>query len=345
MKITIGKIRNLIRESLLLSADDLDSDPDFYNSFRSEMYSFKSEMVEFMNKHDIQVIPSGSSNYGVLGQGMYGIVFDVLWKGKRFALKITNNFDDANAYAVVLRLKQKVPTIPASSLPTVYLQDKINDYYFTLMENLRPLSDTLKSALFNVKYYDDYTPITPNIVAKFSSQFIKHLNQIFVSVLGDQLAHEVMNDSLPVRDKKYDEKFERFVELLNQGKIWPVFPDRDGPDGYISFEIELQDVLKRYMSWEKTKSSADKISKKFTRFMKSHLTTTEFPISGKKTDKKLNISDPKAKKLYLAMRWLTQNGYLKNWIDVHPGNIMIRPSTGEFVVADIGMFKFGVKNK
>ena len=54
---------------------------------------------------------------------------------------------------------------------------------------------------------------------------------------------------------------------------------------------------------------------------------------------------PEAENLMNAMRYFKQD---QNWQpkDVHSGNVMARPSTGDFVIVDLGYFDFtrGAKN-
>jgi len=56
--------------------------------------------------------------------------------------------------------------------------------------------------------------------------------------------------------------------------------------------------------------------------------------------KKYSIEDPRIEHLYISLRWLIQHGMLHSWDDIRSDNVLVRPSTGDFVVADVGMFKW-----
>ena len=71
---------------------------------------------------------------------------------------------------------------------------------------------------------------------------------------------------------------------------------------------------------------------------------SDFPDFGDKFTVNLHHlklpEDPRFKHLLLSLRWLIQKDFLKNWNDIYYNNVMIRPSTGDLVVADIGMFEW-----
>ena len=347
MKFSIRQLRHVIQECLitespLISADDVKNDEDLF-----ARYHFTDELSSIMKDWNIQLIPSGKAKNAKLGAGVFGTVFDVALQGKRYALKVTENKKDFNAYSAGAKLKSKVPAIPSSALPQIFKQGSKGIWYFTLMEYLEPLSHTMKSSLS--KDYAQFAKIelgiTNKMIGKFSKDFVTNIKEHLIDAMRssrEELLSAVMSDKhLP----------ELKSDLLN-GKIWPQAEVRHNnvPEGFFRSESYfLQFFRQAFMSVKNSPAEglcSLRISEIYANKLKPYIDFRHFPSGGQgKGDfssfSKPQFEDKRVKKLMLALRWLDQNDYINGWSDAHFDNIMIRTSTNELVVADIGMFRFG----
>lgn len=182
------------------------------------------DLRHVLKKLGIKLIPSSKSEIGYIDAGAYGAVFEVLYKKKRAAMKITSTSGDAYSYERLFRMQDKLPNFVKRSLPKIYEFTKIKlggtTQYVTIMEFLQPLSKSFKDYFY---------------------------------------------DAFPWGGRAH--------------------PGQKTP---------------------------------FTMF-----------------------EDPRLNHLLLSLRWLTQHGFLHRWEDVHDDNVLLRPSTGDIVVADVGMFDWG----
>jgi hypothetical protein len=126
-----------------------------------------------LQKVGVDLIPS--SKGPKLGTGQFGTVYEGLWAGQRVAVKLTEDFNDYNAYTEVKRLRSSLDAVAQTCLPIVYHQeissypvdaDKDDDFiptiegedeegkvcYVTIMEFLQPLHQSTLSYFSRINH-------------------------------------------------------------------------------------------------------------------------------------------------------------------------------------------------
>lgn len=317
----------LVLESSLIDADEMQK-----NNSGSMMRSLsnsevKDALVEAMRKLNLQLIPRGEG-FGFLGSGAYGWVFEVLHDGERKALKITGSSKDAKQYKHVQQIRAGLPAIPKAALPRIDVQIKVGQYYATVMEFLNETSPTTRMSISNLfsTWAHGGKGITKGLMAKLSSEFAAKLDGIFLDMMDDKdIAQKIMS-TRTWNDLKDD---------ISSGEYYPGESEdpifQNGDDLIYTAFIPFQEHV-----------DIDKIivdlSEKWKEF--ANFRVTSFPESSDPDDlgEFDQIQDPRARKLLVGLRWLSKKGFIDGWDDVHYENIMVRPSTGEFVVSDVGEF-------
>ena len=347
-KIAIRELREIIQECLisegpLLTADDVaKEDPKNFGYLHSA--KIIPALVGIMKKWNLTLIPTAhKKGIGVLGQGAYATVFDVLKGGKRRALKLTFDPKDSEAYASVMAIRSSLPGIPKSVLPEVLMQDSVGSFYFTLIEYLIPTPESTKQSLFSS--YDYYTGansgISRSTVAKVNKPFLIKIDQYLEDIVGYDLYKRITQNTnvhYPWSEAK---------NWIGQGKVWA---SSSNDRHFVHAEEFFRDFFQQFTKDVfKVRDYAAKIAKqlssKWLQLTGDQFSSVKFPEfvdddDNVKDGKMTDVKDPRARKLLLGLRWLDSNDYISGWDDLHFDNVMIRPSTGEFVASDVGNFTF-----
>ena len=134
---------------------------------------------------------------------------------------------------------------------------------------------------------------------------------------------------------KYQDDFAQYKKLYEIQDTIPTFVRRSLP--HIYSVIEFNDHPKYYATiMEFLIPLPNSIAQAFDK--------DDFPYSGEleTLSDEYSLEDPRLEHLYMSMRWLVQHGILESWEDIafNNNNAMIRPSTGDIVIADIGLFEW-----
>lgn len=340
MRIRLRDLRKIIHEELTISSTD---------EIAREIPPWQRESLEMAMQHfGLKIIPSSRAPAGYMGAGAYGAVYEVLHNGKQRALKITTDEDDADAYRTWMGIQKSVPTFARTAMPVVYDQYYQDGVWMTLMEYLAPLPKSLRFSAFDSTDHEGGA-VTLQTRINATKKFIENLDTLLYRLLGQP--HR--NFSLSQNDRK------KIADAVVSSDEWKQLKDllkgKKGEHGYVlsNFEPEehsymFSEAITNALAGLKLDASAKKLDS-FIWKVVLNLTSewmeylppmTMFPSYGGASEKKQQFEDPKVKKLYHALRWLDQHDYIEGWSDVHSGNVLVRPSTGDIVVADIGLFSF-----
>lgn len=332
MKIKISELKKIVRRNI--SEGPLIGHNDVSN---------RHPLKHILEKWNLEIVPTGRSAMGQLGKGSFGEVFEVAQGKKHYALKVTRSRSDYNAYAQIKSFRDSLPAIAKGALPRVIKQeidDEDSEYptCYTLMEYLVPLSENQKVSMFKM-YASYHTPnygITPKMLSKWVIGFDDVIKKTVTSEIGADAFMDFMNE----KDNML--KWSNFIDMLNQGKLWPPLHSMGStpPEKFQSFEVELRRVLSQLLGPTFYSVTQDLIHM-YDDLLSDKLDFADFPVHDAHSNKIPDIKDKRAKRLVVALNWLSKKGYTDGWNDVHYENVMIRPSTGEFVVADVGLFHFG----
>jgi serine/threonine protein kinase len=324
MLVKISNLRKLIRESLIENK----------NLLGPEDFKSNSTVKHALERSGAKVIPSGGSYKGRLGSGAYGEVFEVLWNGKRCAMKVTEDEDDWSSYVEAKRLRESVPNFMARHLPKIYKVDKVKvvDFYgdnttsfYIIMEILEPPPRGILAQGWP-DYHNDSMVVD------------KMLNDLH-GVIFDRLKKVLFEEEGWYEPEILEEIQNRLGKDLNKFK--------SHFDKISKYDMRAVDIIKNIII-NIIKGVIPELSYEFIREFKRSLSDIliqpkeVFPISGQSSDylDSMDFVDPRINKLYVALKWLANNTGLA-WDDLHNENVLYRPSDDSLVAVDVGLFSFG----
>ena len=298
--------------------------------------------------------PSNMGFTSELGRGSYGVVFEVVKDGKRYAAKITDDYNELEVREKIESIRKQLPKevsrhismahqiIPGKPAGGKNGGFSINTKHIIVMEYLRPMNRNEYNLIFKGS-----RSLLPN--KKIASMF-KNYSKIYKSIISEIEADEIFRQISPDVEQKV------FLGILYviKGVI----------DNYeFTFFKGTNDEAIRNIAWDLAVDIIREVEKYIVDSDKVHavstisllrsatkngiinsVATNEFPTY---FEPDLEVSDesPESQKSFmLAMKYLAEN-YGILWSDLHGDNIMIRPQTGDFVAADIGLFDMVNKEK
>lgn len=342
-----------MREAGLVTPDE------FRSSEKTEMLEDKKRLQIAIDELGLDIVPSGSDQSGFVGAGGYGTVWEVTQDGKRLALKLSDDPDEADTYKKVHEVRNELPPIIAKHLPRIdsfatLEDDKGIEFYAILMEFLVPMPSGT-----NIEGWrqgnDQELGVWANEIA---SKIIPHVDQALWRELmryGNGSRRSLINKFHGIVVSKRDWARLKTHEFLKEALTYDPTRQHYGfrmtigdpilsalnnamQDNRISDEEfdELKN-LKGANNWTfivknvaRRLADVAGLDEKGQAFPES----TDMDLS----DTKERLENPKLRSLYLALKWLDRRGVM-SWNDVHHENVLMRPGTGDLVVADVGLFR------
>ena len=265
------------------------------------------DAVKFFERHKITPIYLPDSETGEfdfhLGSGINGSVYRGAYLGKQVAVKITN-VSEVPQWESIMRASAGAPDDIKKHLPLIYKMERDGDYEIIVMETLKPLSGAVRDMLW---------PEGPeqSVRALMSDPNLVH--RIF-----DSVASELPNNGVRVSRDRMDEIF-KILLRYNEGETATIESFiRSNLSPPLSDEIASQEsiFIKGLDYWFNQELMAD--------MPKDSDNDTSYKME----------SLPESRSLLAAMRYLKSKGI--SWGDMNSENFMMRPSTGDIVMIDVG---------
>jgi len=298
-------------------------------------------------------VPKGTEDSSLLGLGEYSVAFEVLYNGKHAVAKITKSRKDVSIPLALDQLRKSLPAPIARHFLEVYDVFFTQGMYVIVVEFLQPMPANVKAEEWGSRndYADPATKKSRDEMrSKAFSENPEKIGEIFDDVLADNwistlMPQKTMNavrarflsgkgfnkviaglsNPKAVIDDKHMKSYMRTVfKSVNKGG--GMFKQLPAPDLIDAFSAELSKTLMVYAGGERPYAG----SIGMRRFPTSH--TDEFSmLAAKHSENKQVVS------LARAMQYIKNHHGILHW-DLHPGNVMQRPGTGELVVSDPGLF-------
>lgn len=358
-------------DEYLMGPEDFDP---YSDSIGKQLFGSEAEHIQIaLSATGAKAIPRGEKHTPLLGEGAYGTVIEVFYKGHRCAMKITLDEEDFNGYEEIKGIYDKLPNFVKRHLPLIYEMGKTNvesvewgsdTVFYTIMEILQPLPTGLALQGWG---YDNTGDVIEHVFAEISKRTAKELPRIIDRALRSASrsasAASLLSNWLQGRDF-YNEMIDAdVIKATIQPNIEDLYPKHiikmlmNFIKQFLQVEL-LQGMAELKKSNSDTKildGFADIIGSKQIPFaevyndIENELTSIAGPVTRdwiqddntktKISSPKETLKDPRLIKLNSAINWLADNG-LAYQGDMHPGNVMYRPSTNDLVAVDVGNWSF-----
>tara|TARA_R100001082_G_scaffold26184_1_gene12997 strand:- start:8172 stop:9146 length:975 start_codon:yes stop_codon:yes gene_type:complete len=283
----------------------------------------------------------GQQGYTILrelGRGHYGVVYEVQneQSGERLAAKVVRKSDrETENYEFAMKNKGSMPPEYAKYLPEVKeIIPGASDRNIIFMELLKPLPDRVAQELFAMEDKPDASQKTekilksPEAVAELVQRIVN--NNRILNQMRDFLVNrkEVTKAAVNAATKSSHSDPEGLLKAVYGAVVRELEFQSVGV--YKSFESALKNDLLFYLDKQ---------------VVPVHQPEPDDPDAddlwtGPAMAKTQELF-PEAENLINAMRYFMQD---QQWRpkDVHIKNVMMRPSTNDFVIVDLGLFQRGI---
>lgn len=294
-----------------------------------------------------------------IGQGKYGTVLRAVYNGKQVAVKITSEPAEADNWQRISQISESMPSNLKRHLPKIYKiirddQQKVGQpNYIIVMEVLAPLPAHLKEKLFvnegDNKGTQQEFPLSKKILERTTKgkqesviDLMKDVNKLFEafkSVVESVQSQHSMQLPGPLKQ----DLFKRIIDFkpLSQGAT----PLLDFPIFVATALSQLVGALpppqKEELLLQTTtpmQALGFQIGDDMIKYFRNLAKGGEFPWTAETSEDERDVyrQMPESKSLLDALEYLEANGM--GWHDIHSGNLMVRPSTGDPVIIDVGLY-------
>lgn len=280
-------------------------------------------------------IPRGGHN-SFLGSGVHNSVYEVNYNGKRAAARMSMSKFENAALKEFMSLKDRVPDEYKVHFPVVYeyvdvITPAKKHWTGAILEFLQPLNVHLDFAMGPAR--DKKLAIAKRheintIADKNSTVNRKIFESSYFETLGDS-------------EKDMKEKAKKLYEYIRSTAVSVITEDMTGEEFYSELFKNLDLSAYPRPMFRFAEECIGNITAYLTDYTVPHSLTNLKLFKTKKTFDAAIKSHPdtKAQKLYEFLNYLHDEMGI-SWEDVHTGNFMVRPNTGDYVIVDPGKFQF-----
>lgn len=283
---------------------------------------------------------NSKSYSSLLGRGDYTFAFEVLYKGKRAVAKVTDSEKDIDNVLALDALREQLPADVAKHVLQVYAYVDLPKIKreCVVVEMLAPMPASLKHEYWGGselggKDYDRSKLRYDALVDK--------IDEFLLTVLS------VSNLRLVLDKNELRGLRNRIVNNKDFDALKPKFLSTSIPIETYLYKIFYKELSSKQFS-EKLKQKkydvdqmASALTDKFVDYMFAYVTGDKVPVS-LRDKKQLDLTkmheDKRVKSFVRALEYL-RDKHGVNWFDMHKLNVMVRPSTGDLVISDPGLFR------
>lgn len=270
--------------------------------------------------------------------------------GKRYAAKVSKIVPGDTELPVrqkVEKIRSQLPPEVSKHIircynifPNIHEEETGHDINIYVMEIMRPMTNVEEKIL-----YQGINEITPNKEINKKYDIEKIYNNLKL-----MLKHELSQTSLFREIEHFQEYLLEALKMTIQ-KAFNI-TNINEPNYYIIFTQKLTKMMMQYLIKNMIiKSAYDPLYERCKSALLVNIEDTllkfreeddnlEFPMSGRwqATPEKVATGFEKQREFYQALQYLSKIHNI-TWIDLHGNNVMIRPTTRDYVAVDIGFFK------
>jgi hypothetical protein len=313
---------------------------DLYSAWLIKKIALSGMDAEVLRSHDLEPV---NGEYQKLGEGSEGVVYLVNYRGTVAAAKITYGQAVLEVRKWKDILKLDLPAEYKKHIPRIYLAEinqnsNLPDHQIIVMENLEPLQGEKLDALFpdlegaGVYYQRLAELINQPELLKSSvdyavgvssielSEQVELKQQLIQYLSGYVIPEEMDNERLSKRVR--EDLFNYLVQIIPEVEVDEFASMLDGIFGDDSSSRDIE---------------ADKIAETFV----DYTIQRQFPYGhgmwSENTGLEYFRHHPASRGLLETLLYIAKNAGI-GWADVKPQNLMVRPSTGDIVIIDVGRY-------
>lgn len=299
-------------------------------------------------------------NTSFIGKGSYGKVFRAVYKGKEVAVKVTDDEAEVTNWLAINAILETAPPEVAKHFPKIYAiiqDDEFTDEVLNIivMELLRPLNSTLKEKLFGGEGIMEGggTKAEVPMSDRARQRINKGKEESIVSLMKDEMVlFEAFKRAIAVAEKSSQITISGPVRQDLFKRILDFKPLGAGGEPVLDFTIyvtsQFVQIIEALRPEEKeiynslpnkTTGLGYQIGDEIIKYLRDTVKAGNFPWTSSvpSPDRDIYKNIPEANSLLKALEYLESYGV--SWHDVHSGNVMVRPSTGDPVIVDVGLYK------
>lgn len=285
--------------------------------------------------------PQNNKSYSsLLGRGDYAFAFEVLYKGKRAVAKVTDSEKDIDNVLALDALREQLPADVAKHILQMYAYVDLPKIKreCVVVEMLAPMPASLKHEYWGGSELGGKDYDRPKL--RYDALFDK-IDELLLIVLSASNLKFVFdkNELRGLRNRVLGN--ENFTALKSR------LLSTDIPVDMYLYKIFYKELSSKQFS-EKLKQKkydidhmSSALSERFIQYVFAYVTGDKVPVS-LRDKKQLDLTkmheDKRVKSFVRALEYL-RDKHGVNWFDMHKLNVMVRPSTGDLVISDPGLFR------
>lgn len=291
---------------------------------------------------------AGLEPYKLLGHGLEGNVYATSYNGNNAAVKVLpKGSNEVSMWKKILEVKTSMPDDLAKHIPQIYDIIETPDASLILMEMLAPLRSELAQLLFKVP------SSRPEDIAKqrgvSTNKVIKEFRggprtgpRVEMLMKNEEFLYTLANKTVDLTLVNYRSLIPNPEKLkidLHKQLLSVKHFEKSSIDDIAGM------VCQQFPNQKERKILKDSLSFNLNFLLSTASSGGVFPGGSDEDAEELDIllDIPETRTLLQALRFLRQKGI--HWEDLHWGNLMTRPSTGEAVIIDVNLYSIGPSQK
>jgi serine/threonine protein kinase len=341
-------------EKKLMAPEEKEEEPDLSATvYEDPKDRYNLNLVALKEKG---IIPVHLSDKTLVGKGSYGSVYNVIYKGRAGVAKISSKDeynDDVRVWSKILSLKERLDKRFWKHIPDIWGLFSEDKRTIVVMEKLQPMKGKYEDLRLSWTEGRLDQSLIPEYERVYSSED-------FGNFLEEKLGEAALKELPKMPEKNHLEWASKIYPKENKGDLIK----RLKAGGRLMSERESHVIWKEYLTawWARALSKAwvlsseeelskEELSGEEIYAMKSLSREWMSNFFIKTINREEEMSSPFPEEASESTKRVSSDlesflDFLKaldkegvKWYDLREDNVMVRPSTGDLVLTDVGLFE------
>lgn len=321
----------------------LESSEDQTERLKRWALAHGNETEKYLTSIDVVPIPHSEKGYSKLGSGSYNTVYEVIWEGIRCVARVSIYRDEFVKMKQFIDTEYDLPPKYRVHFPKVYrtIMNDEHKIYGVVMELLEPLNIHLETDL-DYRNYEDKISTGRGFIR---NELLNKRSNLVIGIINSAVRRQAYEN------KRNVDRIKNELSLFYEYEILPIIKNAISKNDDVG---SVSDSIKKMCRNRSDEILAEdptlwnvyyRVYLDFANEIITALYHNLIPYDAKgmrnsAADSIIASHPSKAiKRFYEFLKVLKKNGV--SYSDLHTGNFMVRPSTGDIVVVDPGLFRFG----